>query len=241
MIRHINYPRSLPTELLVHSHAPHSAQTNPGERLPKLSWKASSCQRAFYNSVQGAVVAPPAPRQIRRSAGGAAQAVSRREAGSGALTARRRRKEETLLHPDSRLSPSPGPRLPAEAATCGTSGEKRRLSPARGACAAVVRERPVSQRRPPGAPRARRTSGCRGAAHRRLPPAVGGVPRRRAGLLRCASPPVRWPLACGGERPRSVRGRRHDAGPVGPAAGLPQPVPAVRAVPGGPAAPRLPR
>lgn len=97
MIRHINYPRSLPTELLVHSHAPHSAQTNPGERLPKLSWKASSCQRAFYNSVQGAVVAPPAPRQIRRSAGGAAQAVSRREAGSGALTARRRRRRRYYI------------------------------------------------------------------------------------------------------------------------------------------------
>lgn len=30
MIRHINYPRSLPSELLVHSHAPHSAQTNRG-------------------------------------------------------------------------------------------------------------------------------------------------------------------------------------------------------------------
>lgn len=81
---------------------------------------------------------------------------------------------------------------------------------------------------------------------RRLPPPAaargrGGVPRRRAGFVRCASPPVRRPLACGGERPRSARSRRHDAGPVRPAAGLPQPVPAVRAVPGGPAAPRLPR
>lgn len=159
-------------------------------------------------------------------------------------THRLRRKEMLLLHPDAHrsLSPSPGPCLPAEAATCGRSGEKRKPSPARGACASGGRERPVSQRRPPGAPRARRTSGCRGASHRRLPPAVGGgVPRRRAGFVRCASPPVRRPLACGGERPRSARSRRHDAGPVRPAAGLPQPVPAVRAVPGGPAAPRLPR
>lgn len=85
-------------------------------------------------------------------------------------------RKEMLLHPDAHrsLSPSPGPCLPSEAATCGRSGEKRKPSPARGACAAGGRERPVSQRRPPGAPRARRTSGCRGASHRRLPPAVGG-------------------------------------------------------------------
>lgn len=124
-------------------------------------------------------------------------------------THRLRRKEMLLLHPDAHrsLSPGPGPCLPAEAATCGRSGEKRKPSPARGACAAGGRERPVSQRRPPGAPRARRTSGCRGASHRRLPPAVGGGCRAAGpGLSDAHRRPFggRWRAAGSGRAPPEV-------------------------------------
>lgn len=96
----------------------------------------------------------------------------------------------------------------------------------------------MSQRRPRAPPHVRPGCGGRGGGE-------GGEgregARRRRRCLRCESPAVVRPLACGGERPRSARARRHDAGAGRPAAGLPQPLRALPAGPGGGAPPSLPR